>query len=127
MVTQNIPLVKWLAQRRFTNGVPSPFPSPFPFRMPTPPGLSAPCPLLRQQDQEAGLEERLHARQVIYSRVLSARRRFGYIYIFTFSSVTHGFSVWLRNGGGGWMQRVAGVGGGDRWARTAPRGPAGPA
>lgn len=47
----------------------------------------------------------------------------GYVYIFIFSSVTHGFSVWLRNGGGGWMQRVAGVGGGDRWPRTAPRNP----
>lgn len=45
---------------------------------------------------------------------------FGYIYIFTFSSVTHGFSVWLRNGAGGWMQRVGDVGGGDRWPSLAP-------
>lgn len=101
---------------------PFPSPSPFPFRMPTPPVSTVP-PLLRQQDQEAGLEERLHTRQIIYSRVLSARRCFGYIYIFTFSSVTHGFSVQLRNGGGGWKQRVAGVGGEDRCPRTAPRGP----
>lgn len=43
-----------------------------------------------------------------------------HIYIFTFSSVTHGFSVWLRSGGGGWTQRVAGGGGGDRWPRQAP-------
>lgn len=44
-----------------------------------------------------------------------------HIYIFTFSSVTHGFSVWLKSGGGGWIQRVAGVGGGDRWPGTAPK------
>lgn len=42
MVTQNIPLVKWLAHSRFTNGVPFPFPFPFPFGMPTPPVNTVP-------------------------------------------------------------------------------------
>ena len=73
--------------------------------MAVPPRLPHPCPRAsgsRKQDAE-----RLRARQSIYSRVLSARCCFfGCIYIFTFSSVTHGFSTWLRNGGGGWIQRV---------------------
>lgn len=105
-------------------------PSPSPSPLECPPHLPTPCPRRsgsRKQDQEAGLEERFHTRQIIYSGILSARRCFGYIYIFTFSSVTHGFSVWLRNGRGGWMKRVTGVGGGDRWPGTAPRGPEGPA
>lgn len=68
------------------------------------------------------MRERLRARQSIYSCVLSARCCFfGCIYIFTFSSVTHGFSTWLRNGGGGWMQRVEPDGPDSTWA---PEGPA---
>lgn len=79
-------------------------------------------PLFRQQtqDQEAGSEERFHTRQIIYSCALSACCCFSVTYIFLHSPVTHGFSVWLRNGGGRWMQRVVGVGGGEWWPRTAP-------
>lgn len=79
-------------------------------------------PLFRQQtqDQEAGSEERFHTRQIIYSCALSACCCFSVTYVFLHSPVTHGFSVWLRNGGGRWMQRLVGVGGGEWWPRTAP-------
>lgn len=50
--------------------------------------------------------DRLRARQSIYSCVLSARCCFSVAYIFLHSPPSHMASQWLRNSGGGWMQRV---------------------